>query len=87
MIHWSPIRSPLSHPARGAWIEIRRAADEPAACHRRTPQGVRGLKSLRRYIANLDDMSHPARGAWIEIDTYSLLPVFEEVAPRKGCVD
>ena len=45
------------------------------------------MKSLRRYIANRDDMSHPARGAWIEIDTYSRLPVFEEVAPRKGCVD
>ena len=35
-----------SHPARGAWIEIVKNTVRPIASSRRTPQGVRGLKSL-----------------------------------------
>ena len=57
----------LSHPSRGAWIEIisKRAAYVRWAS--RTPHGVRGLKSIvaRRYPRNR--LSHPSRGAWIEI--------------------
>ena len=33
-----------SHPARGAWIEIREVRPGEKRCWRRTPQGVRGLK-------------------------------------------
>ena len=33
-----------SHPARGAWIEIKVAKNELLATGSRTPQGVRGLK-------------------------------------------
>ena len=37
----------VSHPSRGAWIEISRA-EPPTECTRRTPHGVRGLKSVVR---------------------------------------
>ena len=44
----------LSHPARGAWIEIMQAALERYMVESRTPQGVRGLKCnllcLRRRV-------------------------------------
>ena len=36
----------LSHPARGAWIEIGRSDRYGYRRHRRTPQGVRGLKLM-----------------------------------------
>ena len=35
-----------SHPARGAWIEIFTINLEYGMVSRRTPQGVRGLKSI-----------------------------------------
>ena len=37
------------------------------AIARRTPHGVRGLKSDGVAVRDLDDLSHPSRGAWIEI--------------------
>ena len=38
----------MSHPSRGAWIEIRRALQYGVTPTSRTPHGVRGLK-LRHY--------------------------------------
>ena len=68
-----PIRSMISshesHPARGAWIEIYLRRDAAQLVQRRTPQGVRGLKSLVRDHAAALGASHPARGAWIEISS------------------
>ena len=77
----------VSHPARGAWIEISAVmpADNLSLC--RTPQGVRGLKSTGRSVAIIELKSHPARGAWIEIFISRTLPRVFAVAPRKGCVD
>ena len=37
-------RGGVSHPSRGAWIEIRRASPDVESESRRTPHGVRGLK-------------------------------------------
>ena len=37
----------MSHPSRGAWIEIVRDLTEQEAVERRTPHGVRGLKSSK----------------------------------------
>ena len=34
----------VSHPARGAWIEINSFFSSVTGTSRRTPQGVRGLK-------------------------------------------
>ena len=42
-------RTKLSHPARGAWIEITHLLSCQYNLRRRTPQGVRGLKS-RLYV-------------------------------------
>ena len=40
------VRMTQSHPSRGAWIEI--TGTPPISCAgRRTPHGVRGLKSCR----------------------------------------
>ncbi len=57
----------LSHPSRGAWIEMSIRPPPDGEASGRTPHGVRGLKSelLARFDAG--EMSHPSRGAWIEI--------------------
>ncbi len=78
----------VSHPARGAWIEIPlKPLRLPALGCCRTPQGVRGLKYFRSYLSNSAVQSHPARGAWIEITTFASFGTDPDVAPRKGCVD
>ena len=57
----------MSHPARGAWIEIAGVGRRSSRLGR-TPQGVRGLKCLKVCDTVVDLLeSHPARGAWIEI--------------------
>ena len=56
-----------SHPARGAWIEIKIIQHQHTANYGRTPQGVRGLKFYAHFLCLRRDESHPARGAWIEI--------------------
>ena len=57
----------LSHPARGAWIEIRQKRRRYRHDKSRTPQGVRGLKLMVADSRETRKESHPARGAWIEI--------------------
>ena len=59
----------LSHPARGAWIEITIFQSISVnVVSSRTPQGVRGLKSnTEPRPTRQSPKSHPARGAWIEI--------------------
>ena len=54
-----------SHPARGAWIEISLWTLVSGVLGGRTPQGVRGLKSVA--------IGHAVQQ--------------RAVAPRKGCVD
>ena len=61
----------LSHPSRGAWIEITRRTGSPLPSSR-TPHGVRGLKYNVLRLSAIDSMSHPSRGAWIEI----LIPTY-----------
>ena len=76
-----------SHPARGAWIEIkamgfsvfRRSESHPA--RGAWIEIVSGSASPRRR------KSHPARGAWIEIIHDMHMSACRYVAPRKGCVD
>ena len=80
-------RAAQSHPARGAWIEIRPLSIASTSCGSRTPQGVRGLKSLA-WLSDTDFYrSHPARGAWIEIVETLSMSANHPVAPRKGCGD
>ena len=77
----------LSHPARGAWIEISRVMVLLPPPFGRTPQGVRGLKCSKCGGMLPHKGSHPARGAWIEIRGDYMSIGTEIVAPRKGCVD
>ena len=62
----------LSHPVRGAWIEMKPRQDFDVMERRRTPSGVRGLKfrAANRNIGGRSG-SHPVRGAWIEISFLS----------------
>ena len=77
----------MSHPARGAWIEMEMLCKELDDIAGRTPQGVRGLKSSKYCVSCVMKLSHPARGAWIEIFRERVTAKDIEVAPRKGCVD
>ena len=79
---WGPV--PPSHPTRGAWIEIPGAPGVAAAPPRRTPHGVRGLKSRRPQSTILPRVSHPTRGAWIEIGRPGLLRGRAASHPTRG---
>ena len=51
----------LSHPARGAWIEIPVGGKGGIIKYRRTPQGVRGLK-LHGFAAGLGGLGRTPQG-------------------------
>ena len=76
-----------SHPAWGAWIEIRDPAQSYAQGPGRTPHGVRGLKLFVCFYYLSSHLSHPAWGAWIEICRRRQPRELHGVAPRMGCVD
>ena len=57
----------LSHPVRGAWIEIINMGSCDNVSSGRTPSGVRGLKCRYFLTVSANSLSHPVRGAWIEI--------------------
>ena len=78
---------PVSHPSRGAWIEITTCAVLRNSSVCRTPHGVRGLKSRRCVRRGQERESHPSRGAWIEIRRRTFIGVPRYVAPLTGCVD
>ena len=77
----------LSHPARGAWIEMSANSGVPAAT---TSHPARGAWIEICSVSSCPFSrfsSHPARGAWIEIFQPSSVILTQVVAPRKGCVD
>ena len=45
----SPRTLRVSHPARGAWIEIQARMESSEYPDRRTPHGVRGLKLAKDF--------------------------------------
>ena len=67
----------MSHPSRGAWIEISYSNHGTSQPLRRTPRGVRGLKSLGYPQIHTRCPSHPSRGAWIEIITRAEAVIYE----------
>ena len=78
----------MSHPTRGAWIEIITLSIFKLKVNCRTPPGVRGLKYNYKYNIVYKIWSHPTRGAWIEmIRTVILFLLSVGVAPHPGCVD
>ena len=81
------IRAKVSHPSRGAWIEIPAKEVE-------IPQLVQSHPSRGAWIEIVDicdtqylGLSHPSRGAWIEIIIIVNRNKFSSVAPLAGCVD
>ena len=80
------IGSGSSHPARGAWIEMKISASEVVQMQSHPARGAWIEMAVReRTRAYLQ--SHPARGAWIEMQNLIFGPLMPFVAPRKGCVD
>ena len=78
----------VSHPARGAWIEIPlgwAAGQDTGGSHPARGAWIEILL-FRRY-SDIPDLSHPARGAWIEMLSPGRDVIGYAVAPRKGCVD
>ena len=76
----------VSHPARGAWIEMQNKFDTDDV---RMSHPARGAWIEIRIGWNHagNAWSHPARGAWIEINRPRLRKKPSNVAPRKGGVD
>ena len=88
LLHFTRKRGGIqSHPAWGAWIEIKNELyyNKNSLC--RTPHGVRGLKLFLHSKVLPAHLSHPAWGAWIEMLNYSIFRLRDYVAPRMGCVD
>ena len=52
----------LSHPVRGAWIEIEIISAVEEAVTRRTPSGVRGLKCYFAHMDNPEKWVAPRQG-------------------------
>ena len=77
----------VSHPSRGAWIEIEPSSSGGPSSSSRTPRGVRGLKLGTSVEYLLTGESHPSRGAWIEILSAFVDAAKRQVAPLAGCVD
>ena len=78
----------MSHPARGAWIEISRSSAPSTAFSSHPARGAWIEMPMWETISQRTmSTSHPARGAWIEIFAYCAKDGDLDVAPRKGCVD
>ena len=73
-----------SLPARGAWIEMPEQLEQLKPYIGRSPQGERGLKSVRRPLHPPEHWSLPARGAWIEISTLSGWRPCQSSLPARG---
>ena len=57
----------MSHPVRGAWIEILMESNELRALESHPVRGAWIEISNEATWLNLSISSHPVRGAWIEI--------------------
>ena len=80
-------RISLSHPARGAWIEIFQLFCTIVILKSHPARGA-WIEIYKDYGLTLTvTKSHPARGAWIEIKSSIALSHVSPVAPRTGCVD
>ena len=80
--------SALSHPSRGAWIEIPTSGGTHTVSWCRTPHGVRGLKYVQRAVGDGQSgrrTPHGVRG--LKYCGQEEAEAREGVAPLTGCVD
>ena len=78
----------MSHPARGAWIEINLNSGVLIMKMSHPARGAWIEMYISMHFCTPRRESHPARGAWIEIDDAGVQRGGRAgVAPRKGCVD
>ena len=76
----------VSHPARGAWIEMAFSARNLSIVLSHPARGA-WIEIYAHQHGLEDTKSHPARGAWIEMRIRCWRRTLSSVAPRKGCVD
>ena len=78
----------MSHPSRGAWIEIPAGDLARLGFRRSHPSRGAWIEIFRGLHNNLDSIkSHPSRGAWIEMLPGAISALGIWVAPLTGCVD
>ena len=73
----------LSHPSRGAWIEI---GYQPRCSRFRSSHPSRGawIEITSAWIRRSGIRSHPSRGAWIEIASMSSMLAHLRSHPSRG---
>ncbi len=81
-----PIKKAVSHPPRGAWIEILTVNSVLPFFLSHPPRGA-WIEIAGGDCQALLPASHPPRGAWIEMDLTVTIRYNPEVAPPTGCVD
>ena len=57
----------MSHPARGAWIEIYNVQANKELAAKSHPARGAWIEIKSYTVSKKCSVSHPARGAWIEI--------------------
>ena len=80
-------RKSLSHPSRGAWIEIHRVYYSLIAIVSHPSRGAWIEIPMMPQETHGLIKSHPSRGAWIEIINGACPRDNSNVAPLTGCVD
>ena len=60
--HYNHLVKIMSHPTRGAWIEILTVAESPLTSTSRTPHGVRGLKFISELYRAMAAVVAPHTG-------------------------
>ena len=80
-------RQRLSHPSRGAWIEMNRWASTTITGSSSHPSRGAWIEMNPGNPYSPWTRSHPSRGAWIEIYPIGCTLNRLNVAPLTGCVD
>ena len=77
----------MSHPVRGAWIEMPINCFQLRLTTRSHPVRGAWIEMSNFLKSTIFPWSHPVRGAWIEIYIIAYPIIIGKVAPREGCVD
>ena len=78
---------PVSHPSRGAWIEILRPREYLVNILGRTPRGVRGLKFQQSSDSITRTCRTPRGVRGLKLPILDNCSHSGPVAPLAGCVD
>ena len=74
----------LSHPTRGAWIEMLSPDILKLLVQKSHPTRGAWIEICNIYLDNMNCVSHPTRGAWIEILINHHNKIFVQSHPTRG---